>query len=69
MNDPNRLPPYKEWPIKEERNISEYTIIYDLKDSVDEREKRKKDASNDPFWGYRITRVGQHFYMLHEYYY
>ncbi len=69
MNDPDKLPPYKEWLIKGHPNISKYTIVYDLNESLDEREKRKKAELHDPkYWGYRITRVGRHFYMLHEYY-
>jgi hypothetical protein len=69
MNDPDKLPPYKEWLIKEHHNISKYKIVYDLNDSLDEREKRKEAELNDPDWGYSITRVGRHFYMLHESYY
>jgi len=42
MNDPDKLPPYKEWLIKECHNISTYTIVYDSNDSLDEREKKKK---------------------------
>jgi hypothetical protein len=70
MNEPDNLPPYKEWLIKEYPNVSKYTIVYDLNDSLDEREKRKKAELHDPQqWGYSIKRVGRHFYMLHEYYY
>lgn len=70
MNEPDKLPPYKEWLVKERHNISTYTIVYDLNDSLDEREKRKKTELHDPqHWGYSIKRVGRHFYMLHEYYY
>jgi hypothetical protein len=68
MNDPDKLPPCKEWLVKENHNISKFTIVYDLNDSLDEREKRKKAESNDPDWGYSITRVGRHFYMLYESY-
>jgi len=70
MNDPDKLPPYREWLIKDRPNISTYTIVYDLNDSLDEREKRKKAELHDPkYWDYSIKRVGRHFYMLHEYYY
>jgi hypothetical protein len=65
MNDPDKLPPYKEWPLKKTRSFSEYTIIYNLKDSVDEIEKNKIRIKYG--CGYYVTGVGKHFYMLVEF--
>ncbi len=64
MNEPDKLPPYKEWPLNKARRTSEYTIIYNLKDSVDEIERHKKYIKNG--CGYNVTGVGKHFYMLAE---
>jgi len=65
MNDPEKLPPYKEWPLNKAGSSYEYTIIYNLKDSVEEIEKNKKYIKNG--CGYSVTGVGRHFYMLVEF--
>jgi len=44
MNDPEKLPPYKEWPLNKAGSSYEYTIIYNLKDSVEEIEKIKSTS-------------------------
>ncbi len=69
MNEPDKLPPYKEWLIKERHNVSTYSIVYDSNDSLNEREKKKAELHGPQQWGYSIKKVGKHFYMLHEFYY
>jgi hypothetical protein len=64
MNEPDKLPPYKEWPLNKAQGGYEYTIIYNLKDSEDQIEKHKKNLKNG--CGYDVTGVGKHFYMLEK---